>query len=230
MLQQTQVERVVAKYRQFIKRFPSPRALAAASPAELLRAWQGMGYNRRALLLKKLAGVLCAQHGGCVPATQEALDALPGIGAATASSIRAFAFNQPAVFIETNIRSVFLHHFFGDRTGITDEQLLPLVEKALDRKEPRRWYSALMDYGVALKKKFGNPNVRSLHYSRQARFAGSNRQLRGAIVRCLTAGKRMGIDELERFCGDFSRDRIVVALGELQREGLVRAAGGRYRL
>ena len=82
---------------------------------------------------------------------------LPGIGPYTAAAILTFAFNVPTVFIETNIRAVFIHTFFGDRTDVSDKEILPLIEQMLDRKDPRKWYWALMDYGVMLKKEFANP-------------------------------------------------------------------------
>lgn len=183
MLQQTQVDRVYEKYTAFIARFPDFRSLAEAPLAEVLTLWQGLGYNRRAIALKGIAAIVSDDFGGRLPDSVETLMKLPGIGHATASSIAAFAFNMPTVFIETNIRRVFIHHFFHDRTDVHDDEIMPLVEKTLDRKNPREWYFALMDYGTALKKEVPNPNRRSRHYARQTKFEGSTRQKRGEILR-----------------------------------------------
>lgn len=183
MLQQTQVDRVREKYTAFIARFPDFRSLAEAPLAEVLTLWQGLGYNRRAIALKRVAAIVSDDFGDRLPDSVEALMKLPGIGHATASSIAAFAFNAPTVFIETNIRRVFIHHFFHDRTDVHDGEILPLVQKTLDRKNPREWYYALMDYGTSLKKSVPNPNRRSSHYARQTKFEGSTRQKRGAILR-----------------------------------------------
>lgn len=187
MLQQTQVERVKEKFLPFIMKFPDFQALATASLPEVLILWQGLGYNRRAIALKCIAESVMADFGGSLPDSVEILKTLPGIGHATASSIAAFAFDIPAIFIETNIRRVFIHHFFNDRTDVHDTEILPLVEKTLDRKNPREWYYALMDYGTALKKTVPNPNRRSSHYVKQSTFEGSTRQKRGAILRFVLA-------------------------------------------
>ncbi|PIY69461.1 endonuclease III [Candidatus Roizmanbacteria bacterium CG_4_10_14_0_8_um_filter_39_9] len=185
MLQQTQVARVLIKYPLFIHQFPHWERLASASTKDALSAWVGMGYNRRALYLKRTAETVVKKFNGVLPEDLETLDTLPGIGAATAASITAFAFNKPVVFIETNIRRVFLHHFFKDETNIDDKDILPLVEDTLDRKNSREWYFALMDYGAHLAKTIENPNKRSKHYSTQSSFTGSDRQVRGKILRLL---------------------------------------------
>jgi A/G-specific adenine glycosylase len=185
MLQQTQVDRVALKFGPFMRSLPGFAALAAAPLSHVLRLWQGLGYNRRALNLKKAAGVIMRDHGGALPAHPEILQTLPGVGKATAASIAAFAFDRPAVFLETNIRAVLIHHFFNDAAAVHDRELLPLAAAVLDRKHPRKWYSALMDYGAMLKKKHGNAARRSVHYKKQARFEGSRRQKRGAVVRLL---------------------------------------------
>ena len=168
MLQQTQVERVIEKYGHFLTKFPDFASLSRSPLKEVLEAWQGLGYNRRALSLTKLAKVVVSQYGGRTPAKLEALMKLPGIGPATAGSILAFAFHESPVFVETNIRRTFIHHFFQDREGIHDCEIMPLVEATLDRSNPREWYYALMDYGSMLKKKIENPNKKSAHYVRQS--------------------------------------------------------------
>ena len=186
MLQQTQVERVIEKYQKFIALFPDIETLDRSPLQKILTVWQGLGYNRRALALKKIARIIVEDYKGKIPRSLEELVKLPGIGQTTASEIAAFAFNQPTVFIETNIRSVFLHYFFPERDDVSDDEILPLVAKTVDRSNPREWYYALMDYGTFLKKQYANPSRKSTHYSKQSSFNGSNRQIRGKIVKYLT--------------------------------------------
>ena len=164
MLQQTQVSRVVGFYENFIKKFPDVRTLAGAKTAEVLKAWQGLGYNRRALALQRLAKEVVEKYQGKLPHEKEKLVALPGIGEYTAGAVRAFAFNQPEIFIETNIRRVFIHFFFPRRQKVTDTEIVRYSERTLDRKNPREWYFALMDYGAMLGNSTQNPNHRSAHY------------------------------------------------------------------
>lgn len=186
MLQQTQVARVLIKYPAFISQFSNFKELASASTKDVLLAWQGMGYNRRALYLKKIAEIVVKKYKGKLPDDPVILDSFPGIGEATAASIVAFAFNKPVVFIETNIRRVFLHLFFeGRKLKVDDREILPLVKQTLDDKNPREWYWALMDYGAHLGKTVDNPNKKSKHYAVQSRFEGSDRQMRGEILRIL---------------------------------------------
>ena len=206
MLQQTQVSRVESRWPAWLERFPSVFALAEASTADVLAAWQGMGYNRRALALKAAAEEVARAYDGVFPQATEALTALPGIGPATAQGIRSFAFDLPGVYLETNVRAVFLHHYFPDVPGVPDRELIPLVESSCpasagnaDRAvrsnlfatpqdvwdTPRAWYYALLDYGAYLKKTVPNPSRRSKAYARQSKFEGSRRQKRAEIVRIL---------------------------------------------
>jgi A/G-specific adenine glycosylase len=185
MLQQTQVERVALKYEPFINAFPDVWSLARAPLRDIMAAWQGLGYNRRALALQRIARRLVAEFDGSLPDSVDTLRTFPGIGEATAGALAAFAFNQPVVFIETNIRRVFLHFFFPGQSGVRDREILPLVDQTLDRKQPRPWYYALMDYGSMLKRAAPNPNRRSAHHQRQAPFADSDRQIRGLILKAL---------------------------------------------
>jgi len=198
MLQQTQVDRVVQKYREFIASFPDFKSLAGAPLRNILQVWQGMGYNRRALYLKKIAEEVADNFNARLPKTVEELTGLPGIGRNTACSIAAFAFNKPVVFIETNIRSVFIHFFFNDRVNVHDREILLLVEKTLDAENPREWYSALMDYGVMLKKAHPNPSRKSAHHQKQSKFEGSNRQVRGMIIKMLTGSPKITEEEIIR--------------------------------
>jgi len=227
MLQQTQVERVAVKYREFLERFPDFESLAHAPKSEVLLAWQGLGYNRRAIALQGAAQRVVEEYGGRLPADIETLATFPGIGKATAAAICAYAFNMPVVYIETNIRRIFIHFFFQDREGVRDDEILPLVERALDRENPREWYSALMDYGTVLKKRTTNPNRRSASYTRQSRFEGSDRQVRGRILALVLEEGRVTEEEVVlRVCEEPGRVRRI--LGDLAREGFVAEDEGIY--
>lgn len=221
MLQQTQAgTRTIEKFNAFIGRFPDFDSLARAPLKDILVLWQGLGYNRRALALKKAAEIIVRDYNGALPRTVEALDALPGIGPATACSISAFAFNLPVTFIETNVRTVFIHHFFSGRDNVGDDELKPLVKRELEGNEPREWYSALMDYGTYLKKTQGNVSRRSKHYIKQSRFEGSDRQLRGALLRLLTEKGKCEFSRLNRvFSGE--RDRLDRVVESLVKEGMI---------
>lgn len=224
MLQQTQVERVIPKYEAFIKKFPSERALARVSLGDVLRLWQGLGYNRRARMLHEAA----KQTKSVFPNTFEELQKLPGVGRYTAGAVMAFAYNKPIVMIETNIRSVYLYHFFKNKDAVLDSDILRIIERTLDQKNPREWYAALMDYGAHLKKEIGNQNVRSHHYKKQSAFKGSNREVRGAILRTLALGnysEKKLIAMLE-----FDPLRTREQLAALVSEGLARKQGRTFRL
>jgi A/G-specific adenine glycosylase len=220
MLQQTQVPRVIAKYEDFLHTFPDIHSLGGASLREILNAWQGLGYNRRALALKQAAEQVLSHFSGRIPSTIDSLTSLPGIGNATACAICAFAFNQPTVFIETNIRTVFIHHFFDKGNGVRDTHILPLVAQTLDHSNPRVWYYALMDYGAALKKLYGNPNTKSAHYQRQGRFQGSNRQIRGAILHAMVRRERISERDLLDNAR-FTPEAVRRNLEQLQKEGII---------
>lgn len=220
MLQQTQVPRVLEKFPQFTNTFPDFPALAAAPLPQLLTAWQGMGYNRRALALKKCAVRVVDEFGGRLPADPEILSTFPGIGKATASSICAFAFNMPVLFIETNIRRVFIHFFFSGSNTVTDRDIFPLVEQALFRNDPCTWYNALMDLGTDLKTRVPNPNRRSSGYTRQPAFEGSDRKIRGEILRLLLVKGEL---YRETLLGTITEDpdRVARILSDLMKEGFI---------
>ena len=220
MLQQTQVPRVLEKYREFIARFPDAAALAKAPLRSVLTVWQGLGYNRRALALKQIALALVAQHRGKVPSSFDDLVKLPGVGKATASAILAFAFNRPVVFIETNIRTIFIHFFFPGQDEVSDEEIIPLVTKTLDAANPREWYYALMDYGTFLKKSIANPGRKSRHYHKQSPFDGSNRQVRGRILRYLTRERQSTEEEIAEGLS-LDPGKVKSALLALEKEGLL---------
>jgi A/G-specific adenine glycosylase len=234
MLQQTQVARVLGKYSEFLASFPTVDSLAAAPIADILAVWSGLGYNRRALSLQRAAALVVAEYGGAFPESLEDLRRLPGVGASTAAALSAFAFGRPHPFIETNIRSAFIHFFFPGSTAVHDGDILPLVDRTLDRANPREWFYALMDYGVWVKKTFGNPNRRSRHYTAQPPLAGSRRELRAQIVRALLAAGPQGTDlaAVRQMLPAPGRDdgEVASVLADLEKEGFLAIEQGVYRL
>ena len=229
MLQQTQTERVVPKYLAWLETFPTAADLAAAPFPQVLAAWSGLGYNRRAGYLQSACRQVVEEWGGAFPRTVGELETLPGVGPYTARAVATFAFGQPEVFIETNIRSVYLFFFFSDQEKVSDSQLMPLIQATVYHQDPRRWYYALMDYGARLKKSTANPNRQSRHYSRQSRFEGSLRQARGAIVRSLSRGGNtpLSLEEMARLEG-LPLERIQAAAESLVAEGMVCRQGDLY--
>jgi A/G-specific adenine glycosylase len=238
MLQQTQTDRVVPYWERWLQRWPAPADLAAASLEEALREWSGLGYNRRGKNLKECARIIAEEHGGRVPQTPETLLPLPGIGAYTAGAIACFAYNYPSVFIETNIRAAVIHFFFQDAQvtadpkraqGVSDAELVPILEASLDRENPRKWYWALMDYGAALKKLTPNPSRKSAHYTRQSKFEGSFRQLRGALIRSLVSQGPATAEELVRRT-ETEPEKLYQALEALEKDSMVAEKEGLYRI
>lgn len=223
MLQQTQVARVVPKFTEFVAKFPALEDLAAASLGDVLKAWQGLGYNRRAKFLHAAAQALISKEA---PWKREDLVVLTGIGPNTAGAILAYAYNQPVTFIETNIRTVFIHHFFQDQTGVSDADIRPLIEQTLDYNKPREWFWALMDYGAFLKSTVGNVNTSSKNYAKQSKFSGSRRQIRGHVIRLL-ADKAQTLAELQIQITD---ERLESVLADLCQEKLIHRAADRYQL
>lgn len=215
MLQQTQVPRVREKYTEFLRAFPNVRALANAPLSDVLCVWSGLGYNRRAKYLRDAAKIITRDYGGKIPQDFSALRALPGIGPYTAAAIRAFAFNEPDVLIETNIRAALIYAFFSQATNVYDREFLWLLKELNNEQEPREWNWALMDWGAHIKKLHGNPSRLSKHYVRQSKFEGSLRQARGAILRSLTADKNISglrnhyIDRYEKALKSLARERLI---------------------
>jgi A/G-specific adenine glycosylase len=196
MLQQTQTTRVQEKYPPFIKMFPTWKDLAYAPLHVLLSYWQGLGYNRRALALQRIAQKVLHEYDGVTPTDPSILVSFPGIGPNTAGSICAFAYNMPTIFIETNIRTVFIEHFFQQKITISDKEIVPLLEQSLDHTNSREWYYALMDYGAMLKKTRPNPSRKSIHHTKQSKFKGSDRQIRGAILKLLIQYRTLSYTDL----------------------------------
>ena len=238
MLQQTQVARVLTRWERFLRRFPTVDALASASSADVVDEWQGLGYNRRALALKRAADICSAEYAGRMPEGVDALQKLPGIGAATAAGITAFSRDVPCVYIETNVRAVFIHCFFRDAETVTDKQLRPLVERSCPQSDVRGWYYALLDVGARLKKDHKNPSRKAAAYTRQSKFEGSRRQKRAWLVREVMAAPGLPSAELlrrlnaaERKAG---RDGVAQAdfdsiMADLSREGFFRLEGSGWR-
>lgn len=227
MLQQTQVDRVIPKFEAFMDAFPTVQALAAAGLDEVVRAWSGLGYNRRAKFLHNAAKMIVNEFDGRFPETPAELIKLPGVGVNTAGAIAAYSFNHPSIFIETNVRTVYFYHFFQGETAIDDKALQSLVEQTVDREHPREWYWALMDYGSYLKKSGAGLLDKSRHYKKQAPLKGSVREVRGQILKLL-AVKDMTRDTLETAV--VADDRFEAALSGLMADGLVAVTGDALHL
>jgi A/G-specific adenine glycosylase len=239
MLQQTQVSRVERRFDEWLADFPTLEALAAAPLAAVLESWQGLGYNRRAIALKRAAEQVVADTGGSAPATlpadETALRALPGIGPATAAGVLAFAFGLPAVYLETNVRAVFLHELLSDRDSVPDREIVPLVAAAAEEAasrgiSAREWNYALLDYGAHLKRTMPNPSRRSAHHSRQSRFEGSRRQKRAWLLRAVMTGPGATAEEHAQALSTFESasgrdtvraDEVDEILGALAQEGFI---------
>lgn len=226
MLQQTQVARVIPKFMAFLGQFPDAETLAQARLGEVLTAWSGLGYNRRAKYLHQAAQTIQREFDGVFPSSLDDLMRLPGVGKNTAGAIVAYAYNQPVVFVETNIRTVYIHHFFHDQIDIADTTIIKIIESTLDRQNPRAFYWALMDYGAYLKQTVGNLNKLSRNYVKQSTFQGSLRQIRGQVIRLLTVEPR-STGALAQAIDD---DRLSIVLEDLIREGLIVQADEQYRL
>lgn len=234
MLQQTQVSRVMGRWEQWLETFPTIADLASAPLPPVLELWQGMGYNRRALNLKRCAEEVVAMHDGVVPSDKKALLALPGIGPSTSAGVRIFAFRQPDMYLETNVRAVFIHELFPGRESVADKELVSLVEATCPQDaRVRVWYYALLDYGAYLKKTMTNPTRRSKHYTRQSKFEGSHRQKRAYLLRRViddalsTEDLARDLAQSERASGrqEPSVEEVRAILDELEREGFVMRRG-----
>ena len=218
MLQQTQVVRVIPKFNTFITTFPNEGSLAGASLAEVLKLWQGLGYNRRAKYLHDAARMIVNDLGGAWPRAERELIKLPGVGPNTAGALMTYAYNQQSPFIETNVRTVYFHHFFEGQEGVRDSEIRSLLEATIDIEHPREFYWALMDYGSWLKSNGVKNNSKAYGYKKQTPLEGSVRQTRGAIIAALTQGD-LRREELERRV--LLDERYQKAIEGLIRDGLV---------
>ena len=230
MLQQTQVDRVLSKYQHFLEQFPQVSALAVAPLASVLRQWQGLGYNRRARFLHETAKRLVQESEGVFPKCREALMTLPGIGPYTAAAVTVFAYNAPVCLVETNVRQVYLHHFFKTDALVSDEDILALVKKTLPEENFREWFWALMDYGSTLKRQYGNRNVQSKQYTKQTVFKDSNRQIRGLIIKTLSVGGGQTVHSIQKQLPTHVQSRVRAQLQALTTEGLISSSKHKYYL
>jgi A/G-specific adenine glycosylase len=227
MLQQTQTSRVVSKYSEFISTFPDFFALARAPLREILFVWQGLGYNRRALALQRTAQEIVGHFDGQLPSDPEVLQQFQGIGQYTAAAVVAIAFNKPTVFLETNIRTVFLHHFFEKSEKITDRNIFPLVKATLVKENPREWYYALFDHGAMLKRE--RTAIAGITRHRQSPFRGSDREMRGRILQLVLARESIAEQELAGFLNEKS-ERVRKIITQMQEEGFIDIVDGLIRI
>lgn len=229
MLQQTQVDRVIPFYKAFLKEFPGIRALASAPLARVLICWQGLGYNRRAKMLHETAKLVLSQYAGKVPKTVETLEQFPGIGHYTARAVAAFAYNEDVVFIETNLRTAVTHHFFPNEEKVSDRDVLVVLEKSFRKGTAREWYSALMDYGASLKRSGVRINAKSTTYTKQSKFVGSSREVRGTVLKTLANGQKTETFLLGIFGSDRT-EQVRLQLKNLLSEGLIEKKLTEYQL
>lgn len=223
MLQQTQVVRVISKYTNWLERFPDVLTLAQAEPAEVLKFWSGLGYNRRALSLHQAAQDIVRHFSGQLPCEEKELLSLPGIGKYTARAILAFAYDFPSVFLETNIRTVYIKHFFAGMESVPDSALEEIGRRYLDCESPRRWYTALMDCGADIKKKEGNYSIKSRLYTKQSPFESSFRRVRGAVLKSLLDSGPATTQQLYMRL-PFEYEKVTEALQVLVKEGFLRVS------
>ncbi len=221
MLQQTQVSRVLPKFEMWMKQFPNIEALARASRKDVLMLWQGLGYTRRAKFLHEAAQKI-AKDG--VPKNTEELENLPGIGHYTARAIATFAWNQSHDFVETNIRTVYINHFFKNKEVIVDGDILNLVEQTLDADEPREWMYAIMDYGSYLKSQGKAHNARAKSFTRQSKFKGSVREVRGSIMKFFIEKETLTPKDQKEFEKRFDIEKVQKALEGLIKDNLIMRA------
>ena len=203
MLQQTPVDRVLPVWRQWLERWPAPADLAVEPAGAAVRAWGRLGYPRRALRLHAASTLLVERHGGSVPDDRNALLALPGVGDYTAGAIAAFAFGRRALALDTNVRRVIARHDFGQAlpAGSVTKAEREHAEAILPTRQAARWMAAVMELGALVCTArspqcsrcpvAGSCRWRALDYPtgspqrRQPRYAGSDRQARGALLAVL---------------------------------------------
>ncbi len=224
MLQQTQVFRVIPKYSEFIQAYPTVSDLAQASTADILRMWKGMGYNRRALYLKKTAEIITTQFGAEFPDNEEELVKLPGLGTYTARALLVFAFKQNIAAVDINIRKIIIHFFFHDI-----DQKPPVIQKVADQLVPARmsweWHQALMDYGAIEMPKL---KIKKIRKSDGIPFKETNRYFRGRIIDMLRVGDIGELDLQKKF---HKPSKFLSSIIDgLVKDGLVKREKGTIRL
>lgn len=231
MLQQTQVSRVLEKYALWMEAFPNVETLSKASLSEVLFLWQGLGYSRRARFLHLSSKQLFEKYGNKIPPSisVEELDELPGVGPYTARAVKTFTSGGREIFIETNIRTIFLHHFFNEQKDVLDSDLLDKIEEMLPTNKFREWYYALMDYGAFLKKSGVRNNSRSAQYIKQTKFQGSGRELRARCLReILIEPKGKTLGKIVSAIGNSTTEAVLGKLEELIKDGLINKKRNKY--
>ena len=245
MLQQTQAGRVVPAFRSFLRRFPTVRALAAAPRRDVVREWGGLGYNRRAVRLSEAARAIVRDHAGRIPRDPATLRELPGIGPYTAAAVASLGFGEPVAAVDTNVRRVVARVHLGvEGHDVPARELWALADAWLDVDDPVTWNQAVMDLG----REVCRPNPRCgvcplarvcrFHLAgsiaargprRQGPFAGSSRQVRGAVVRALRSHPSLTRTRLADETG-FPPERIDAAVRTLTADGLIVDDLGEVRL
>ena len=219
MLQQTQVDRVVAYYERWLKALPTFEKLFRVSTKKLLTLWSGLGYNNRVLRLRALAGVVIKDHKAKLPKTYEQLIRLPGIGDYTANAILAFAFNKSVPVMDTNIRRVLIHELkLSEKISLDELKIISL--QLIPKEKSCIWHNALMDYG-ALFKTARRTGIKPL--SQQGAFVGSNREVRGFITKELTQKDSLPMNVVKK---NFPDKDVVVIVNKMVEDGLVQVKDG----
>jgi len=250
MLQQTQVDRVISKYRDFLRQFPSIKKLATASAGDVITAWQGLGYNRRALYLQKTATTLRKEYGGRFPQDLASLKQLPGIGDYTARALLSFAFDKPVAMLDTNHRKFYSRLFHQD--GVSSD--LDLLEKTQELLEEilvtptlfcdgksmvYHWNQALMDFGALFLVRGADLSkcpIRdfSAHVpeflgekkkKNTIPFRQTDRYYRGRIVDLLRKKKSMKTRDMAQMFADMPKSRQQSIIQGLIRDGLIKKVG-----
>lgn len=239
MLHQTQATRVAPAFTRFLRRFPTVADLASAPRSAVLRAWSGLGYNRRAVYLSEAARLIAREHGGRVPSAPEILRTLPGVGPYTSAAVGSIAFGVPVPALDTNVARVVARYRVGvEPQEVPRGKLEAAAADWLDQHEPGVWNQALMDLGREVCRATPRcdlcPLARRCGFRaagrsrlpsprRQSPFAQSLRRVRGAVIRALADRPSASIDELCREAGE-TPDRIAEAVRALARDGLVDAS------
>jgi A/G-specific adenine glycosylase len=242
MSQQTQVERVGPAWQRFVARWPTPGALAGADTHELLAAWSGLGYNRRALALREAARAIVAEHDGHVPRKVETLESLPGVGPYTARAVAATAFGIPVAPLDVNVRRV-VSRVLG--IAPTARELQSEADALVSRRQARRWLDAVMDLASAVCT-IRDPPCDACPLARMcasrgqplpaaartpsASFPATSRWLRGRLVALATASPSGTWVALPDRLGAHGADAIVVAAATLEREGFLELRDGELRV
>jgi A/G-specific adenine glycosylase len=233
MLQQTQVDRVIPKYTLFIKTFPDFKSLSSATEKQVLALWSGLGYNRRALYLHQTAQIIYEQYDGIIPTDPHILKTLPGIGDYMAHVLPTFIYNAKHTLIETNIRTVYLYHFFQNITEVSDTEITALITHTLPTRKTggvyRDWYYALMDYGSYLKKELKIKNTQSKTYTKQKPFKGSLRFVRGTLLKMLLEKKILKSAIYSHF-PDYTKEQIDLVCENLIKEKIIKETAKYYLL